>query len=65
MYQYNVWTELVEYRLHPLENSTGNVGKVLTWLHDIQIIVGHQLEKIKDLVKHLPMLASHTDPGFE
>ncbi|MNQ76526.1 hypothetical protein D3C85_913690 [compost metagenome] len=54
-----------EYRFHPLQDGSGNVTEILTRLHDVEVIVWLQLEKIEYLVKHFPVLASNTQLGVK
>ncbi|MNF88705.1 hypothetical protein D3C84_712040 [compost metagenome] len=65
MHEDDVGLELGEDRFHALQNSGGDVRQVLARLHDVQIEVRRDLEKIQYLVQHLAMLAGYTYLGFE
>ncbi|MNH27409.1 hypothetical protein D3C79_875190 [compost metagenome] len=63
--QYHIRLELGQYGLEPLQNGRGHVCQVLAWLHDVQVVIGRDLEQLQYLVKHLAVLASNADTGLE
>ncbi|MNE36713.1 hypothetical protein D3C80_1305340 [compost metagenome] len=65
VHQHHVGLELGQHRLQALQNRRGHIGQVLAGLHDVQVVVGRDLEQFQNLVKHLAVLASYADARLE
>ncbi|MNG93490.1 hypothetical protein D3C79_524590 [compost metagenome] len=63
--QDHIRLELCQDRLEPLQDCRGDIGQVLTWLHDVQVIVRRDLEQLQHLVEHLAVLAGHAYARLE
>lgn len=55
----------VEDLSHPFEHAHGNVGEVLPLAHDVEVVVGGDVENIEYLVEHLAVLSGDGDDGAE
>ena len=61
MYQNDIRLGLFQHGIQTMQRLFGNGCKRLTLLHDIQIIVGLDIENIQHLIEHLTMLCRYTD----
>ena len=65
MHQDDVRFGLFEYVSHAHQYPCSNVVQVLSLLHDVQVVVGYDVEQVKYLVEHLPVLPGHAYEGGE
>ena len=56
---------LLQHALHAQQAFGGDGGQGLPGLHDIQVIVGLELENIQHRVQHLPVLGSDAAQGLD
>lgn len=56
----NIWATLLKYITKACKNSCCNVSKILSLLHDIQVIVWLNIKDSQYLVKHFTVLTCHT-----
>ena len=56
---------LLDDPLKALKHPGGDVGEGLAGLHNVQVIVRHNLKGIQHLVQHLPVLGSDAHQGFK
>jgi len=54
-----------EDAFHALQDGGGDVGEVLAGLHDVEVVVGFEVEQCEYLVEHFAVLAGDADAGFE
>src|SRR5690606_24282691 len=45
MNQDDIWFEFDQYGFEPLQNTGYDVSQVLAWFHDIEVVVGLELEE--------------------
>lgn len=57
VYKHNVGLRTVEHVAHAEEHTRGNVIEVLPRHHDVEVIVGGDVEKAEHLVEHLAVLS--------
>jgi hypothetical protein len=50
-----------QHWFQPRQHSGGHLGGRLTLLHQIQILIGHDVKKVQHLIQHIPMLSRSTD----
>ena len=55
---------LLQYRADPLKNVDRNVKQGLFFLHDGQIVLRCDMERVKNLIEHLTVLSGDTDDGL-
>ena len=60
MDQDHIRLALLEHIAHAGKHTGSHIVKILSLLHDIQIIIRLHLEDAQYLIQHLPMLPSHT-----
>ena len=65
MHEHHVGFDLSEHVAHAQEHTASHVVEILSWLHNIQIVIRGDAEYLKHLVKHLAMLACHADTCLE
>jgi hypothetical protein len=41
------------------------LGGGLTWPHDVEVVVGADVEQVQDLVEHVPVLSCDADPALD
>jgi hypothetical protein len=51
--------------LQALQYVAGDIGEVLSGLHDVQVVVRLDIKKIEHLVQHLAMLCCDADDALE
>ena len=61
----NVGLCLFQYVAQANEYACGNIVKILSLLHNVEVVIGSNLEKAKHLVEHLTVLSRYTDNGLE
>ncbi|MND78928.1 hypothetical protein D3C80_706490 [compost metagenome] len=61
VYQNAIRLELGKHRFQPLQDGGGDIGQILSRLHDVEVIVRLDLEQIEHLVQHLSVLSCDTD----
>lgn len=54
-----------EHMTQANQNSISHLGKVLSRLHEIQIVIRLDIEKIQNLIQHLAMLGRYAYAGFQ
>ncbi|MNO70131.1 hypothetical protein D3C76_610030 [compost metagenome] len=54
-----------ENAFHALQDGGGDVGQVLTGLHDIQVEIRLNTKQTQHLVQHFSMLSGHANLGVE
>lgn len=65
MNEYNIWTTLFEHITKTGEDTCSHISKILTLLHDVEVVVGCNFEDFEYLVKHFSMLSRNADYDFE
>ena len=65
MHEYEVRPFYVDYLAYAGENARRNLIERLVWLHNIQIMMRNDVEKLENLIQHLPVLRSDTDPDVK
>ncbi len=65
LHEHCVRTDPLHQRSEPRQRPDGDVGQGLARLHDVEVVVGRDLEDLEDLVEHLAMLRGHGDDGLE
>ena len=55
----------VEYVAHTRQHAGGNVVEVLPLLHDVEVVVGRDVEDAQHLVEHFAVLSRNAHDGFE
>lgn len=61
MNQYHVGSKVGQHTAHTQQNFRGDVVQVLIRSHDVEVIIGMDVEYLKHLVQHLAMLGRDTD----
>ena len=65
MYKLQFRMHLFQNISHADQNPSCNVIKILTLLHDVEVVVGCNFEDFEYLVKHFSMLSRNADYDFE
>ena len=65
MHQYHIWLYLLQHITHTDEHTCCYIIKVLSLLHDIQIIIRLDVEYLQYLVKHFTVLTGHTNNSLK
>ena len=56
LYKHPVGIRLGEYVPHAVQDSSRNVGEVLSGSHDVKIVIRLEVKQPKNRIEHLPML---------
>ena len=62
---HNIGADLIQDIPHSGQDAGCDIVKILSGLHDIQIVVRSDFKQIQDLVQHLPVLGRYADDRFE
>ena len=65
MNEHQIWLEVIQHRLYFLQHGRCQSMQSLTGLHDIKIVFGSYFEEFQHLIKHFPVLGSHTYPHIQ
>ena len=60
-----VGLEIFQHVHHPRQYGLGNVGQVLVFTHDVEVVIGTNVEQPQNLIKHGPVLGGNADPGLD
>ena len=61
----NIWFNFIKHLSDTVQNICCDVEQGLTCFHNGQIIVRHNMERIKHLIEHLTMLTRYANNGFQ
>ena len=64
LHQHHVRLFRIQNTAQRFEGPRRHPEEVLVLAHDVQIVVGLDLEEVQDLVEHLAMLRGHADPAL-
>ena len=64
MHKDKVGLLLLQHALETREDIAGDVVQILSGLHDVQIVLRHDVEQIEHLVQHLPVLRGDANDGL-
>ncbi len=65
MYQHDIRMPFGEYTAHTNQYAASNIRKILPGLHQIEIKIWLNKEKIQNLIQHLAMLSCYTNPRLK
>ena len=54
----------LQHALEAQEDVAGDVEQVLPGLHDVEVVLGHDVEQLEHLVQHFAVLCGHAHHGF-
>ena len=61
MHQNAIGLEVGKHRFQPLQDGGSDIGQILAWFHDVEVIFWRDFKQIKHLIQHLSVLAGHAD----
>jgi hypothetical protein len=59
VHQHAAGLAVVEHPFHAGQHGSGNVGEILIVAHDVEVVIGTDVEEFQHLVQHVPMLRRH------
>ena len=65
MHQHKIRRLLLQYAVQTVQDRARDRIKRLPLLHNIQIIIRRNAERIKHRIQHLPVLGRHTDQALD
>ena len=65
MNEYNIWTTLFEHITKTGEDTCSHISKILTLLHDVEVVIRLHIKDFENLIKHFTMLTGNTYDSFE
>ena len=63
--QYHVGTEVLQHVAQAQQHTRSDVVQVLIGRHDVQVVLGHDVEHFEHLIQHLAVLGSDANTGFK
>ena len=60
MNQNNIWLYLFQNITHTYQNTSCHIIQILSWFHNIQIIIRNDFKYMQYLIKHFAMLTGNT-----